>query len=82
MFGSRIRNRHWYLRCPECGEEWVTKVHRDEMYGWEVEQEYCPVCDAAGNVIDDEVDQYEAADARYDQLMEEEFERLFENNDY
>jgi hypothetical protein len=76
MLGNIPRtSRQWLLRCPDCGAEWVSDVHRDEYYGWEVEQEYCPDCDEPGVVIDNEIDRDAAADAAYDRMVEERAER-------
>jgi NAD-dependent SIR2 family protein deacetylase len=73
--------RQWLLRCPECGNEWVSDVHRDEYYGWDVEQEYCPECDEPGVVIDDEVGRDDAMDEAYDRRVEERMEKLMERRE-
>jgi hypothetical protein len=74
-------SRQWLLRCPVCGNEWVSDVSKDDYYGWEVEQEYCPDCDEPGEVIDNEVDRDTAADAAYDRIVEERAERLTERRE-
>jgi hypothetical protein len=63
------------LRCPDCGAEWESEGERckDEYYGWclEINEEYCPVCNTGGVVIDDEEDRYAWADQQYDSIFEE-----------
>jgi hypothetical protein len=69
------KTRTLTLRCPDCGEEWVSKGerYRDDYYGWclEIDEEYCPVCNTGGVVIDDEEGRYVRADRQYDNLVEE-----------
>jgi hypothetical protein len=79
---TRICNhRQWLLRCEACGNEWVSDVHRDDMYGWDVEQEYCPECDEPGVVIDTEVGRDEAADEAYERMAEIRMEKLMERRE-
>jgi hypothetical protein len=62
--------RQWFLKCPECGNGWVSDVRRDEYYGWEADRGYCPNCSSPGIVIDTEAGRDEAADEAYEQMIE------------